>query len=128
MTFCAVHNCTMKTDSTCKARLKEIARYESKGIKGGISLGPEKMRYEDLLKCRECKGGDATPQKFPQRGGRNGGRPVTVKKEKKPRPVGLHYQSKWDGKSCAGGNDHGPIYARKMCKVCYNRAYRQGKF
>jgi hypothetical protein len=81
MTYCPVHGCTMMNDSICNARLAELELYERKGIRGGIVLGNELSRYEEFLKCRVCKGGDATPQKLVKRkSGKNGGRPKTFKR------------------------------------------------
>jgi len=64
----------MMSDATCNARLAELELYERKGIRGGIVLGNEKSRYEEFLKCRECKGGDAMPQKLRKRAYYGGGR------------------------------------------------------
>lgn len=79
MIFCTVHSCKMTSDSTCQARLAELTRYETQGARIGIVSND---RYNELLNCRTCQGEDATPQKIKRKPiGRNGGRPITVKRK-----------------------------------------------
>jgi len=77
MIRCRIHQVTMTSDATCKARLAELTRYETQGARIGIVSND---RYQELLQCRTCQGEDATPRKIRRKPiGRNGGRPITVK-------------------------------------------------
>lgn len=110
MIRCPAHQITLLNDSTCKARLAWLDKYDNRGrsILNSMAAFNEKSRAEEYEICRRCKG--------------------TVPKERKPRPKGIKYKSKWDGKTCSGGADHKKIYAHGMCRMCYNRVYRKGGF
>ena len=109
MTRCSVHQVTLSSDSTCISRLAWLDRYDrrTKSMVNSMSAGGDRERAEEYAACRKCRGvGKEVQFELP------------VKKPK----------GKWAGKSCTTNASHGEVYAGGVCRICYNRAYRNGGF
>lgn len=104
MIRCPAHQINLLNDNTCRARLAWLDKYDNRtrAILNSMAAFNEKDHAEEYRICRKCK---------------------SMEKEKtKRQPKG-----KWNGKTCSNDETHSKIYASGICRVCYNRAYRQGK-